>query len=102
MMEKTNIAGVAKDTSIARIALVGLQHNPGVAFQVFDLLSKHNINVDVILQSIGREETKDITFTIHKKDQEEAETILNEHRAALRFDHRPMIKLAKSPSSALV
>ena len=87
MMEKTNIAGVAKDTSIARIALVGLQHNPGVAFQVFDLLSKHNINVDVILQSIGREETKDITFTIHKKDQEEAETILNEHRAALRFDH---------------
>ena len=53
-VEKTNIAGVAKDTSIARVALVGLEHNPGVAFQVFDLLSKHNINVDVILQSIGR------------------------------------------------
>ena len=53
-VEKTNIAGVAKDTSIARVALIGLQHNPGVAFQVFDLLSKHNINVDVILQSIGR------------------------------------------------
>ena len=65
-VEKTNIAGVAKDTSIARVALVGLQHNPGVAFQVFDLLSKHNINVDVILQSIGREDTKDITFTIHR------------------------------------
>ena len=63
-MEKTNIAGVAKDTSIARVALIGLQHNPGVAFQVFDLLSKHNINVDVILQSIGREDTKDITFTV--------------------------------------
>ena len=42
-VEKTNIAGVAKDTSIARIALIGLEHNPGVAFQVFDLLSKHNI-----------------------------------------------------------
>ena len=86
-VEKTNIAGVAKDTSIARIALVGLQHNPGVAFQVFDLLSKHNINVDVILQSIGREETKDITFTLHRKDLEEAEEVLNEHKAALRFDH---------------
>ncbi|MCI9121329.1 MAG: aspartate kinase [Oscillibacter sp.] len=86
-VEKTNIAGVAKDTSIARIALVGLQHNPGVAFQVFDLLSKHNINVDVILQSIGREDTKDITFTIHKQDQVEAEGILNEHKDALRFDH---------------
>ena len=86
-VEKTNIAGVAKDTSIARIALIGLEHNPGVAFQVFDLLSKHNINVDVILQSIGREETKDITFTLHRKDLEEAEEVLNEHKAALRFDH---------------
>ena len=86
-VEKTNIAGVAKDTSIARVALIGLQHNPGVAFQVFDLLSKHNINVDVILQSIGREATKDITFTVHKKDLEEVEDILNEHKEALRFDH---------------
>ena len=86
-VEKTNIAGVAKDTSIARIALVGLEHNPGVAFQVFDLLSKHNINVDVILQSIGREATKDITFTLHKKDLMEVEDILNQHKAALKFDH---------------
>ena len=86
-VEKTNIAGVAKDTSIARVALVGLDHNPGVAFQVFDLLSKHNINVDVILQSIGREDTKDITFTSHKKDLVEAEAILNENKEALKFDH---------------
>ena len=86
-VEKTNIAGVAKDTSIARIALIGLQHNPGVAFQVFDLLSKHAINVDVILQSIGREDTKDITFTVHKKDLEEAENILNENKEVLRFHH---------------
>ena len=86
-VEKPNFAGVAKDTSIARVALVGLDHNPGVAFQVFDLLSKHNINVDVILQSIGREDTKDITFTIHKKDLVEAEAILNENKEALKFDH---------------
>lgn len=86
-VEKTTIAGVAKDTSIARIALIGLRHNPGVAFQVFDLLSKHNINVDIILQSIGREDTKDISFTVHKKDLEDAESILNENKEALRFDH---------------
>jgi aspartate kinase len=86
-VEKTNIAGVAKDTSIARIALIGLQHNPGVAFQVFDLLSKSNINVDVILQSIGRQDTKDITFTVHKKDLEESMQVLNEHKEALKFDH---------------
>ena len=86
-VEKTNIAGVAKDTSIARVALGGLDHNPGVAFQGFDLLSKHNINVDVILQSIGRDDTKDIAFTIHRKDLEEAETVLNEHKDVLLFDH---------------
>ena len=86
-VEKTNIAGVAKDVSIARIALVGLQHNPGVAFQVFDVLSKHNINVDVILQSIGREETKDISFTLHRKDLKEAMEILEDHKSTLRFDH---------------
>ena len=86
-VEKTNIAGVAKDTSIARIALVGLQHNPGVAFQVFDLLGKSNINVDVILQSVGRGDTKDITFTVHRKDMDEAVKILEEHKDTLMFHH---------------
>ncbi|MDY3282668.1 aspartate kinase [Dysosmobacter sp.] len=86
-VEKTNIAGVAKDTSIACVALVGLQHNPGVAFQVFDLLSKSNINVDVILQSIGRDDSKDITFTVHRKDMDEAVRILEDHRDTLKFDH---------------
>ena len=86
-VEKTTIAGVAKDTSIARIALIGLRHNPGVAFQVFDLLSKHNINVDLILQSIGREDSKDISFTVHEKDLEDAKEILTENQEVLCFDH---------------
>ena len=86
-VEKTTIAGVEKDTSIARIALIGLRHNPGVAFQVFDLLSKHNINVDLILQSIGREDSKDISFTVHEKDLEDAQAILTENQEVLCFDH---------------
>ena len=86
-VEKTTIAGVAKDTSIARIAPIGLRHNPGVAFQVFDLLSKHNINVDLILQSIGREDSKDISFTVHEKDLEDAQEILTENQEVLCFDH---------------
>ena len=86
-VEKTNIAGIAKDTSIACVALVGLEHNPGIAFQVFDLLSRNHINVDIILQSIGRAGTKDITFTLHKKDLEDAEEILLEHKDVLKFDH---------------
>ena len=86
-VEKTNIAGVAKDTSIAHISLVGLQHSPGVAFQVFALMSRKHINVDDILQSIGRDDTKDISFTIHQKDMEEATAILMENKELLKFDH---------------
>ena len=86
-VEKTNIAGVAKDTSIAHISLVGLQHSPGVAFQVFALMSRKHINVDNILQSIGRDDTKDISFTIHQKDMEEATAILLENKEVLKFDH---------------
>ena len=86
-MEKTNIAGVAKDTSIARIALVRLAHSPGVAFRVFSLLGKGNINVDAIIQSIGREESKDISFTLPRADVEDAVRLLEEQKETLGFDH---------------
>jgi len=86
-MEKTNIAGVAKDTSIARIAVVGLEHNPGVAFRVFSVLGKANINVDAIIQSIGRGESKDISFTLPRADVEEAMRVLEAQKDSLRFDH---------------
>ena len=84
-MEKTNIAGVAKDTSIARIAVMGLEHNPGVAFRVFSLLGKANINVDAIIQSIGRSDSKDISFTLPRADVEEAMRVLEEQKSSLRF-----------------
>ena len=86
-MEKNNIAGVAKDTSIARIALVGLKHTPGVAFKVFSLLGKANINVDTIIQSIGRGELKDISFTLPKSSVKEAVELLEGNKEYLNFDH---------------
>ena len=86
-MEKTNIAGVAKDTSIARIAVVGLEHSPGVAFRIFSLLGRAHINVDAIIQSIGREETKDISFTLPRADVEEAVKVLEDQKESLGFDH---------------
>ena len=86
-MEKTNIAGVAKDTTTARIAIMGLAHNPGVAFHVFSLLSQAHINVDAIIQSIGRDESKDISFTLPRADVEEAVRLLEEQKEALGFDH---------------
>ncbi len=84
-MEKTSIAGVAKDTSIATIALKGLDHNPGVAFQVFNLLSKNGINVDIILQSFGNVDAKDISFTVNRKDLEDAVKLLTENQQLLKF-----------------
>ena len=86
-MEKSHISGVAKDKNIARLALVGLENTPGIAFKIFSLLAKNNVNVDIILQSIGRSDTKDISFTVAKGDMELAHRLLEENRERIHFDH---------------
>ena len=86
-MEKTTIAGVAKDTSLSQIAVMGLDDNPGVAFRIFSQLSREGINVDTIIQSIGRNETKDISFTLPSKDVEAALAALESTRDSLGYDH---------------
>lgn len=63
-MEKTLIKGVAKDTNVERISIVGLDDTPGIAFKIFNKLAQFKVNVDIILQSVGRDGTKDITFTV--------------------------------------
>ena len=84
-VERMLISGVALDTDAVRIAVLGLRDVPGVAFKVFDTLAKKNINVDVILQSIGRAGTKDISFTVNKDDLDEAVATLEEHQERLGF-----------------
>ena len=84
-VERMLISGVALDTDAVRIAVLGLRDVPGVAFKVFDTLAKKNINVDVILQSIGRAGTKDISFTVNKDDLEDAVATLEEHKERLGF-----------------
>ncbi|MCL2842484.1 MAG: aspartate kinase [Oscillospiraceae bacterium] len=85
-VEQIEITGIAKDTETALFALVGLQDEPGKAFRVFRLLSNAKVNVDVILQSIGRGSIKDISFTVPKCDTEKTLAALQEHKAALGFD----------------
>ena len=84
-MEQAMISGVARDANIARVALVGLLDEPGVAFKVFRVLAQAKINVDIILQSIGREETKDISFTVAKADMHRAAEALEEHKEAIGY-----------------
>lgn len=79
-MEKMLVSGVACDKNTARIAVIGLEDLPGVAFKLFNHLARHNVNVDIILQSVGRDGTKDISFTVKEDDLEEAVAVLERHR----------------------
>ena len=86
-MEKMHVSGVAKDKNVARLAVVGLADQPGVAFKVFSILAKEKVNVDIILQSIGRNNTKDISFTVSDKDMARTRQALESCRDMLGFDH---------------
>ncbi len=77
-MEKLLISGVAKDDDIVRISVTNIPDEPGLAFKLFSILSAKNINVDIILQSIGRDKTKDISFTVNKDNGQTAVDLLTE------------------------
>lgn len=71
-VEKMLISGVAKDTDVARISVIGVPDKPGLAFKMFSKLSAKDVNIDIILQSIGRDGTKDISFTVAKDKLQDA------------------------------
>lgn len=80
-MEKMLISGVAKDTDVTRISVTGIPNEPGLAFKIFSKLSAKDINVDIILQSIGHDGKKDISFTVAKSRGKEAVECLREYIA---------------------
>lgn len=84
-VERMLISGVALDSEAVRIAVIGLKDVPGMAFKLFDTLAKKNINVDVILQSIGRAGTKDISFTVSAEDLDDAVAVLEANQARLGY-----------------
>ena len=77
-MEKLLIKGVAKDDDVVRISMIGLPDRPGTAFKIFSLLAARKINVDIILQSVGRDGTKDISFTVPEDSCDAALAVLEE------------------------
>ena len=77
-LEKLLIKGVAKDDDVCRISVIGVPDTPGTAFRLFSLLAARKINVDIILQSIGRNGTKDISFTVSQSNKELALEAVNE------------------------
>lgn len=89
-VEKMLVRGVARDNDVARISLVNVEDAPGKAFQIFALLAKKKINVDVIIQSIGRDNKKDISFTVPLGMLDTALGVIEENKGmidAQRVDH---------------
>ena len=88
-MEKTLIRGVAKDTDVAVISVIGLKDNPGTAFKLFNCLAKSKIEVDMILQSVGRDGTKDISFSVKRSESDNAIRSLEEIKDT--FEYKDLI-----------
>ena len=82
-MEKMLITGVAADKNTARVSVIGVKDEPGIAFKIFNTLSKNGINIELILQSVGRDGMKDISFTVSETDLDETLKVLEEHKEAL-------------------
>lgn len=76
-MEKMLISGIAKDNDVARISIIGVPDKPGLAFRIFSKLAAKKVNVDVILQSVGRDSTKDISFTVPQSMMQDAIDVCN-------------------------
>jgi len=86
-VERMKISGIAKDNDVVRIGVVGLKDAPGVAFRLFRCLSNENVVVDIILQSFGKNNTNDISFTVATKDKDAAVAVLEKNKNKIGFDH---------------
>lgn len=84
-MEKMLVRGVTRDNDTARIAIVGVPDEPGIAFKIFSLIASKKIEVDIILQSIGRDGTKDISFTVHESDLKNAMEVLEANKDRINY-----------------
>ena len=94
-VEQRFISGVAKDTNVARFALIGVKDEPGVAFKIFRKLAAEKINIDIILQSIGRGHTQDISFTVARTDREKAEAVLKAYQPSIGYSDMSIENVAK-------
>ena len=92
-MEKMLVSGVATDKNVVYFAVEGLENKPGVAFKLFHHLANHNVNVDMILQSVEHNATQDISFTVTEDMADVALETLERHRhTSLKCDNITVIK----------
>ncbi len=77
-MENPAISGIAFNRDEAKLTIVGVPDTPGVAYQILGPIGDANIEVDVIVQNVGQDNTTDFTFTVHRNELVKAESILRE------------------------
>jgi len=86
-VEDLYVSGVAVDRDVAQISLSGFASTSGVAFNIFDLLAKKDISVDIILQTLGSDNTTNICFTVSKQDSNLAIEIIKANSDKLGYKH---------------
>ena len=75
-MEQVKISGIAFNRDEAKLTMLGVPDHPGVAHQILGPIGDANIEVDMIIQNVGADDTTDFTFTVHRNDFERAQAIL--------------------------
>ena len=82
-MERMLVSGVAADKKVSRISVMGIKDEPGKAFEIFSLMAKEKVSVDIILQSTGADGRQNISFTIGEEDLDLALKALEKNKARL-------------------
>ncbi|MFP5410413.1 MAG: ACT domain-containing protein, partial [Gammaproteobacteria bacterium] len=82
-MEQPVISGIAFNRDEAKITVVGVPDQPGIAYQILGPVADANIDVDMIVQNVGHEKATDFTFTVHRNDFAKALDIVKAHAATI-------------------
>ena len=78
IMEQVVVSGVTSNKDQAKISLIGIEDKPGVAAEIFNIVAEQNINIDMIIQNVGRDGTTDLSFTVPEKDLSKTVKVIQE------------------------
>ncbi|WP_457560865.1 aspartate kinase [Caminibacter sp.] len=80
-MEKVLVSGIALDKNQARVSIFGVEDRPGISAEIFGKLADKNINVDMIVQNVGKDNKANLTFTVPQTELELTKEVLKEYES---------------------